>query len=231
MNRPPSISLAARGFTLIEILVASLAAALIFLAVYGLFGRAIKSRDAATERIAQARSRARTAEVIRNDLQNGLISGGVLACALEGSVQSEKSHFPGYLRLTTTTGKNRSGETYGDVQQVEYYLVEDNSDQTGGKSGTLMRVLTRDLLASVQEISREETLLSHVESFEVAFYDGSDWQDSWLVSGTATTLPQAIRVHIKQTAASERLPTPPPLEIMTPWTTQPLTSSTTGTST
>ena len=230
MNTPHPLRPAVCGFTLIEILAASLAAALIFLAVYGLFGRAIKSRDNATERIRQARLRARTAEIIRDDLQNGLISGGVLASALEGSVQNQKSHFPGYLRLTTTTGKNRSGETYGDVQQVEYYLAEDAAE--GGKStGTLMRVLTRDLLATVQEISREETLLSHVESFEVTFYDGQDWQTSWLVSGTATTLPQAIRVHIKQTAASEHLPAPLPLEITTPWATQPLTSSTTGTST
>lgn len=230
MKTPRSIHPAVCGFTLIEILAASLAAALIFLAVYGILGRAIKSRDDATERIAQSRLRARAADVIRNDLQNGLISGGLLASALEGSIQSEKSHYPGYLRLTTTTGKNRSGETYGDVQQVEYYIVADNSDPSGGKSGTLMRVLTRDLLATVQEVSREETLLSHVESFEVAFYDGTDWQESWLVSGSATTLPQAIRVHIKQTAVSDRLPVPPPLEIMTPWATQPWTS-TSGTST
>lgn len=230
MNTPRPLRSAACGFTLIEILAASLAAALIFLAVYGILGRAIQSRDNATERIRQARLRARTAEIIRDDLQNGLISGGVLACALEGSVQNQKSRFPGYLRLTTTTGKNRSGETYGDVQQVEYYLVEDASEQGGETGGTLMRVLTRDLLATVQEISREETLLSHVESFEVTFYDGQDWQTSWLVSGTASTLPQAIRVRIKQTAASERLPAPPPLEIMTPWATQPWTS-TTGTST
>jgi len=154
----------------------------------------------------------------------------VLACALEGGVQNQKSRFPGYLRLTTTTGKNRSGETYGDVQQVEYYLVEDTSDQSGNKSGTLMRVLTRDLLATVQQVSREEPLLSHVESFEVTFYDGQDWQTSWLVSGTATTLPQAIRVRLKQTAASERLPAPLPLEILMPWSTQPWTS-TSGTST
>jgi len=69
----------------------------------------------------------------------------------------------------------------------------------------------RDLLATVQQVSREEPLLSHVESFEVTFYDGQDWQTSWLVSGTATTLPQAIRVRLKQTAASERLPAPLPL--------------------
>jgi len=73
MNRPRTIPLAVYGFTLIEILAASLAAALIFVAVYGLFGRAIKSRDNATERIQQARLRARTADLIRDDLQNGLI--------------------------------------------------------------------------------------------------------------------------------------------------------------
>lgn len=230
MNRSRTIFAKASGFTLIEILSASLASAIILVAVYGLFQRAIKARDHATERTRQSRLRERAVTTIRNDLQNGLVSGGVLACALEGSLTNQKSRFPGYLRLTTTTGKNRSGEVYGDVQQVEYYLAEDTTGSSGNATGTLVRVLTRDLLASIQEVTREERLLANVESFEVTFYDGDTWQQSWMVSGSASTLPQAIRVHLKQTAASEALPAPLPLEIVTPWTVQPLTASATGTS-
>lgn len=216
------------GFTLIELLAASLAAALILAAVYGVFQRAVKARDNSTERLEAARRKARTAEVIRNDLRGALVSG-VFASALEGSAQNRNSKFPGYLRFTTTTGKNRAGESYGDVQQVEYYLVEDGSSGRG----VLTRVLTRDLLAAVREASREEELLDDVESFEIGFYDGRNWQESWLVSEASPSFPQAIRVRVRQAAPSGDLPAPLPLEICVPWRTMPwpdTSGATTGTS-
>ena len=47
------------AFTLIEIMVAAIAAAIILAAIYGIFYRAIKMRDTATERNHEARLRAR----------------------------------------------------------------------------------------------------------------------------------------------------------------------------
>lgn len=237
MNCAPSISKFSRGsterstsgFTLIEILAASLASALILVAVYGIFQRAMKSRDHAFERIHNSRQMQRAANTIRNDLRNAYISGVVLAVALEGGLQSQKSRFPGYLRFTTTTGKAQDGNAYGDVQQVEYYITDDGKSDTSNNTGTLLRVITRDLLASVQQTTREEQLLPNVASFGVTFFDGQAWQESWQYTDSTSTLPQAIRIRIQQTESSEHVATPPPLEIMVPWTTQPLTSSTTST--
>ncbi|MCX6966205.1 MAG: hypothetical protein NTZ46_00220 [Verrucomicrobia bacterium] len=232
----------ASGFTLIEILFASMAAALILVAVYGIFQRAIKTRDHATARIRQALQRERAVTILRNDLRCAYISGGVLASSLEGGAQTQKSRFPGYLRFTTTTGKNRPDEAYGDVQQVEYYITEpdsltsgstaspsENNSDTSGDSkntGTLVRALSRDLLSPVEEAGEEQPILTRVQSFEVTFFDGMDWQGSWQVTDTEPTLPQAVRIRIQQTAASEQLPTPVPLEITVPLTTEPLNSST-----
>lgn len=216
------------AFTLIEILLASLAAAIILVAVYGIFQRAVKTRDYATLRMHQARQRERAAKILRNDLRNAYLSGGVLASTMEGGAQTQESHFPGYLRFTTTTGKNRPDEAYGEVQQVEYYL----SDATASEeTGTLVRAITRDLLATIPPDATEEQLLPRVEKFEVAFYDGENWQDSWPVevSGSAATLPTAIRVRLQQAAASEHIATPAPLEILVPITTQGLNSSTAST--
>ena len=216
------------GFTLIEILVASLASALILVAVYGVFQRAVKSRNHATARIHQALQRERAANILRNDLRNAYLSGGVLADTLEGGAQSQKSHFPGYLRFTTTTGRDRPDEAYGDVQQVEYYLSDAHATNDNN-TGTLVRALTRDLLATVPQVAREEQILSGVQTFEVAFFDGNDWQQSWQVTDTAPALPQAVRIRIQQAAPSEQILMPPPLEILVPLTTEALTSSTTST--
>jgi len=234
---------AAFGFTLIEILVAAFAAALILVAVYGIFQRAVKTRDHATARMHQALQRERAARLIRDDLRNAYISGGVLADTLEGGPQSEKSRFPGYLRFTTTTGRDHPDEAYGDVQQVEYYISETDtstpentastseaaSSTDSRSTGTLVRALTRDLLAPTPDTADEEQILTNVKTFEVTFYDGNTWQDTWQITDTTPDLPQAIRIRIQQAAASAQISTPTPLEILVSLTTEPLTSSTTST--
>lgn len=218
------------GFTLIELLAASLASAMILVAVYGIFARSVKMRDRAIERIHEAGQRERAAKTIRNDLRNAYLSGGVLANTMEGGMQSQKSRFPGYLRFTTTTGKDRPGEALGDVQQIEYYLAETASGTDANRNtGTLVRAITRDLLATVPEVTREERLLTNVQAFEVTFFDGQTWQETWQLSGSAATLPQAIRMRLLQAASSDRATTPLPLEILVPCTTEALVSSTTST--
>jgi len=233
------------GFTLIEILAASLIAAMILVAIYGIFQRTVKTRDNAVVRIHEARQRERAVNIIRNDLRNAFLSGGVLANAMEGGVQNQKSRFPGYLRFTATTGRNKSGEAYGDVQQIEYYLSDGSTSGTatsvatpsesatdGTETATLVRALTRDLLSTDQTaIAPEEPLLPRVQTLEFAFYDGQDWQETWQLTGTDSTLPEAIRVRVQQAPASEHLPTPHLLEILVPLTTEALGTSTSSTST
>jgi type II secretory pathway component PulJ len=237
--------------------VASAISAILLVAIYGFFQRAMKTRDSATLRTRESALRQRAEQVIRNDLNNGFYSGGVIASSLVGSKQGQTSRFPGYLRLTTATGPDEDG--YGEVQQVEYYLADSSADLSSraGNSqaannrntGTLVRAVTRDreLLASLQSSPRQENLLSGVESFEVSFFDGSAWQSEWQMSGTSSptastgttsgitsgatgsSVPQAIKVRVQQ-AATDRNAAPTPLEIEAPWSAQPIVSSTTITS-
>ncbi len=197
---------------------------MILLAIYGIFQRAIQMRDHAMERTRDAALRARASHLIRNDLSSGLYSGtgGVFATTLTASKQSQMSRFPGYLRFTTTTGKDSQSEAYGDVQQVEYSIADQattaSASLPGRNTGTLVRSITRDLLSTVQSSTtpRQENVLTRVESFEASFYDGSTWQPAWELTGS-NALPQAIRVSIQQAAQTGAAP--PPLEIFVPWTT------------
>jgi prepilin-type N-terminal cleavage/methylation domain-containing protein len=243
------------GFTLIEILLASAAAALVLVAVYGVFTNAMKLRDVATERVRESRERMRATKVIRDDLRNALISGGLLASVVEGDATQSgagNSGFPGYLKIMTTNGKDTDDDLWGDVQQVEYYIVKDPTNTTGvTNAGELVRAVTRDLLDTTTPPPKEEPILERVESLKVAFYDGTNWQTSWdydasasgsnsgtggssstsgssggTNSGQAETLPVAIRVDIQQAPATLQQPTPPPIEVLMPWTTQPFTSPT-----
>ena len=254
------------GFTLIEILLASVAAALVLTAVYGIFRQAVRIRDSATQRTRDSRVRLRAEKILRADLRGAFVSGGLFANVCEGdsatadhkiasggTAHSAPSSLPGYLRLTATTAHNDDATGfYGDVQQVEYYIAQDPRSADGNASGVLVRAVTRDLLdhsglsasASSATATGETTVLNGVQGFQVSFYDGANWQTSWqfsdlteriapayLASTTQatsgqTSLPAAVRVDIQQAPATLGGPTPPPLTILVPWTTQPYAAAT-----
>ena len=172
-----------------------------------------------------------------------------------GTAHSAPSNLPGYLRLTATTARNDAATGfYGDVQQVEYYIAQDPRSADGNASGMLVRAVTRDLLdhsglsasasSTAAPATGETTVLTGVQGFQVSFYDGANWQTSWQFSDLAeriapayltsttqalagqTSLPAAVRVDIQQAPAAPGGPTPPPLTILVPWTTQPYAAAT-----
>jgi type II secretion system protein J len=206
-----------RAFTLIELVVAMAGCAIILVAIYSVFSRAVHLRDDATARTREVRVRGHALSILRDDLRNAWVSGGTtnpLAKVMTGSPQSPNGSFPGYLKFTTTTGRDDRADVSNEVQQVEYYIVTDPA-ATDRKAGMLVRTVDRDLLATMREKPPEETLLSGVESMDVSFFDGSNWQTSWSYSATGDPLPQAVRVRIQTATASV------PFELLVPWNTQP----------
>ena len=181
-----SPTLPRRGFTLLEILLAAAAAALLLTAIYGVFVQAIHLRDKAEARVRDSRLRARAEKILRDDLNNALVSGGVLASSLTGGTNSNGgpagSSLPGYLKFTAANGKSSSGDVASDVQQIEYYLTAATGENAanGQSSGVLTRAVTRDLLdATTQTTAKEEPILTGVQALQVQFYDGTNWQDTW----------------------------------------------------
>lgn len=217
---PKQAGRASRGFTLLEIVLASTAAALILIAVYSIFFRAVRMRDDATERTREARLRARAVSMIRNDLRNGFLSGGILAASLEGGVENSRSSFPGHLRFTTTSAHTSPEELAADVQEVEYYVATD-PDAVSRNAGVLVRAVDHDLLTPLRTATEPERVLNNVASLEVSFFDGSAWTSSWAVSAEELTVPKAVRVRIVQGPPEGKAPVLPPLEIVVPWTVEP----------
>ena len=208
-----------RAFTLVELVLALAACAVLLVAIYGLFAKAVRLRDHAMERTRESRVKARAAGVIRNDLRNAIVSGGTLAVTLEGTQQGGSGNFPGYLKFTTTTTPDVNEIPDADVQQVEYYVIAD-PDAAAQNAGLLVRTTSRHLLATPPEDPVEEPLLTGVEAMEVAFYDGTSWQNSWQVSAEATTLPEAVRVRIRPARSADSPQAPAPIEVLVPWITQ-----------
>ncbi len=215
------------AFTLIELLMALAACAVILAAIYGVFSRAVHLRDNATRRTREVRVRAHAANMLRNDLRNALVSGGTIAATLEGSQESHGGGFPGYLKFTATTAKDMDDELGGDVQEIEYYITRDSlaSDQ---KAGVLVRTINRDLLNTVKQAATEERVLAGVETMDVSFYSSTEWKTSWEVTTDSKTLPEAVRVLIQPVADADGRK-PAPIEVLVPWVTQSAIPTTTTT--
>lgn len=210
------------GFTLLELIMALAASAVILAAIYGVFSRAIHLRDRATARTREASVRARASALIRDDLRHAYISGSTtansLALSLTGSTEGPQSRFPGYVRLTTTTGRDDADTPGTDVQEVEYYIIDDPA-AADRNAGLLVRTVNRTLLAQTREEPAEVPLLPGVERMDVEFYRDAAWTDGWQLSSSDLTLPEAIRVRL-QLAASKTEEAATALEVVMPWTTQ-----------
>jgi type II secretion system protein J len=215
------------GFTLMEVLVATLASAILLAAVFGVFGQALRTREAATVRVREARLEARVLSVLREDLRQALVTGGRLASVLEGGVESRGSRFPGYLRLTTASGQLGTNAVGGDLQEVEYYLEEDPWS-TNRSAGLLVRGVDRYLLAPVRQMTSTEALLDRVAALEVEFLDGNNWVRSWRYVDADSPLPVAVRVRVRRVAVGLRDRAPLPMEILMPWPTQAVSLSASG---
>lgn len=206
---------AARAFTLIELLLAMFAAAIIMASIYGLFSKAVHLRNHAVELVRQTRLRARAAATLREDLRGAIVTGGLLASVLEGSAQAPSSKFPGYLKFSTATARPDDNGVGGDVQQVEYFVANDTGPGADPGVGTLVRTVERDPLSPTQTDLPQDPVLSGVTAMEVSFYNGTDWTETWSYSVDAPTLPEAVRVVIRQPAPA------PPIEVEEPWATAP----------
>lgn len=218
---------AAGAFTLIEILVATAATAILLIALYGVFSQGLRLRDEATRRVQESRLRSRAAEVLRDDLRHAMVTGARLAATLTASSRAPSSRFPGYLSFTTVTGRVTTNTFQGDLQEVSYYIVEDPLS-TNQNAGVLVRSVDRHLLAPVRQVTQEEQLLHGVTELETEFYDGANWVANWDYTGVDSALPLAVEVRVRQVAGHPLDSVPPPIEIFLPWTIQGAAGSSSG---
>jgi uncharacterized membrane protein YgcG len=119
--------------------------------------------------------------------------------------------------LTATTGQNQTNALFGDIQEVEYYIVDDPAG-TNRNAGLLVRAVDRNLLAPVRNNARHETLLAGVQSLDIAFLEGQNWTDAWEFSDSDPRLPEAIRVRLRLANRQGEQRAPRTIEVLTPWT-------------
>jgi type II secretion system protein J len=223
LDRPRQAS----GFTLMEMLLALAVSAIVLAGIGGVFYSAVRLRERTAALVDEAAPLQQALAFVRRDLRGVVPPGGVLQGDFKSGTLSS-GVVQGYgLQFCTTTGVIRDEVPWGDIQEITYELRDPTErNNTGGKD--LIRIVTRNLLATATQDASDQWLLGNVQSLEVACYDGTEWRESWDSSMGDTNLPVAVRLRLQ--LATDRTSgggsTRSPIEMIIPLVTQSRTNTT-----
>jgi len=188
-----------RAFTLIEIMIAVAAFAIVLAAINSIFYTALRLRNSTTASIEKALPMEHALGVIRRDLANLVLPGGTMSGTLSTSSTSNSIAGQASPSFYTATGVIDENSPFAEVQRVSYLLVMSTNNGIGKD---LVRSVSRNLLPSLQSQTEQEPLMTGVQTLTFLYMDGSQWKDAWdstianTTTGVSNGLPAAVKVQI-----------------------------------
>ena len=231
MNTAPSINFGSRGFTLLEILIAVAAFAIVLAAINTVFYSALRLRNSTTSAIEKALPMEHALGVIKRDLANLVLPGGTMSGTFTTTSTSNSVAGQSSPNFYTTSGVIDETSPFAEVQRVSYLLTA-STNRTGGKD--LIRSVSRNLLPSLQDQNEQEWLMTGVQTLTFLYLDGTQWKDSWdstiesTSTGMSNGLPAAVKVQLQlATESSSRSRSRElPIELVVPIVVQQRTNQT-----
>jgi type II secretion system protein J len=211
----------ARAFTLLEILIAVAAFAIVLAAINTVFYSALRLRNRTTQSIEESLPVQQAVMVIKRDLSNLVLPGGTLTGPLQStpttSTTNTMSLGPEIGQISpdffTTTAKLDETIPWSELQKVAYLLVEP-TNRIAGRD--LVRAVTRNLLPVTDTEPERQWLLSGVENVVFSYYDGYSWDEVWDSETEETPLPLAIKMEIELTPQDMNAAQQQPIQIVVP---------------
>ena len=121
-----------RGFTLLEVLVATAIFSILVGALYSLFYSALRARESTYDSIEKGLPTAYALSTVRRDLANMTAPTGLFAGAVVGEMDEQGTTRLDTIEFFTTSGVVRASEPWGDIQKISYYLSEPEDDDSSG---------------------------------------------------------------------------------------------------
>jgi general secretion pathway protein J len=210
LQRPPlhrGTALAAqrrRAFTLLELIVAMMMVAILSMSLYASIRVAFKVQSSAEAAVVPAATAAIAMNIIRDDIENALPTNGDLANSFVGTDSQDDRGMPGDdLVFFTTADSPAHVNANGEIKNVELTVVI----PTNSSDHALIRRVNRNLTAQVQANPDEEIICRHVMGFNLRYYDGTQWNDTWDSStSTDNLLPTAVEVTLDIQSAPDAAP-------------------------
>jgi prepilin-type N-terminal cleavage/methylation domain-containing protein len=194
-----------KAFTLIEVLVATVMIAILAVSLYTMLYTGFQIQQAATGSLAQMRKVSLLMDSLQQDVASILPPGGVLRGPFIGQsfVDGVNDAMVFYNTARAVPDPNWTGnilELVGDVQEVEIYC----NPAEDGKSQTLLRRVTHNLLSPTMVERQPEVLCRGIASFNLRYFDGTAWQNTWDSTVQGNNLPAAIEVSLQLADKSDR---------------------------
>lgn len=188
-----------RGFTLLEVLIATAIMAGIMTVIYTSFFTASRNVEQAEE-IRDSSDLVRTlVSKIAIDIANAYVNPGMdpLTVFQGKKVQPTDTGKDQTIRydelyLTTLTNWRRPGTKETDLWEVGYYFKQ----KPDGSGYVMMRREKRELTKDVPALEGgiEYAMTDKVESLQFRYYNGSSWVDEWPRSNAM--LPKAVQISL-----------------------------------
>lgn len=220
----PARARSGRAFTLLELLIAVMVFSVVLLSLHYVFHGALRLRNQVVAALEESLPLQQALAIVQRDLANLAPPGSTLVGALQ-TVPTNLTPLPGRVSpyFYTTVGVLREDAPWPALQRVAYRLVPPTNDTPGLE---LMRAVTRNLLAPVEEPPEDQFLLGGVEEVVFQFYDGTQWRDAWDSTIEPTGLPLAIKVQLYLTRDVTNRTVPEPVELVVPVVVQAGTNTT-----
>jgi len=185
----------ARGFTLLEVLLAMAILAILMTVIYSSFstaGRNVERAEASRDQTDLARTLiSKMSDDIANAYYNALITETVFyGKKTQGDRENERFDS---LALTTLTNWRKPDSKETDLIEIGYHFEEKPEVQGRILMRREKRELSKDV--AVLEGGSDFEVTDKVEGLRLRYFDGSAWADEW-DSRTLRKLPRAVEITV-----------------------------------
>ncbi|MGB0582627.1 MAG: type II secretion system protein GspJ, partial [Limisphaerales bacterium] len=204
----------AAGFTLLELIISSLMFAIVIASIStAFFGahRLKRTNEAELQGVQEVR---RAINLIKRDLRSVTLPSTNDTTQITISTEETETNsitFSGamitgtgangaalgttFVEFYTASGLRLFEQPWIDIQRV-IYSVRPPTRGTVQDGNELVRTVTRNLLAGVEEDYSERVLLRGVDNVYFEFWTGDEWLDYWDSTTLSPQAPEAIRTTI-----------------------------------
>ena len=187
------------GFTLMEVMFATMAFALILLVMQMTCSGALGLRNRMQKRVDQQAALTLAMSIMKRDLENMIVTGGLMAEGIICTEMGSPDMPDDQLEFYSTTAVVSDQFPWGDVQKVGYLLgVDPMQTVTTNLGQALMRLSLNTLPLEASEEPPVETLmLDNVRSLQFEFFDGLQWLQTWDSNVNEPAVPLAVRAMVE----------------------------------
>ena len=179
-----------KGFTLLEVMVASVIGAFIAMVSVGALRAVTAGQAMVNTNIAAADELRYAVELIRSDLANVYRDGSADAMKFVGTFAETDDNMMTSLTMRIVSIANtRRSQPEGDIHEVQYYLAKSEEKS----------LLMRRLYPVVGTEAEEElpggvltTIAENIAGFELMYFNGEEWVSEW--PAELNSLPQMVEI-------------------------------------